>query len=98
MILAELGEKLGRELRDGALVVSNAHRIPSQGGRLRLIRTVPVETAEWDLDGSSSLFLYRVYRTEVPSPALLDTSTAEGKMRRQRGGPYPQATGTSKRR
>lgn len=58
-IMAEMGEKLGNELREGAVVVSNAYRIPERD-TLRLVREVPVETAGWDPDGSSSLWLYRV--------------------------------------
>ena len=66
--LAELGAKLSRELREGAVVVSNAYPIPLEGLALKLIREVPVATEVWNPDGSSSLWLYRVSRDELPNP------------------------------
>lgn len=68
-MLLELGRKIGRECRDGTIVVSNAFAVPrgedagAEGaGRLRLIREVPITTRAWELDGSSSLWVYRVHQ------------------------------------
>ena len=58
--LMDLGLKLADELRDGAIVVSNAYQFPEGTPRLRLVREVPVATPFLNPDKSSSLWLYRV--------------------------------------
>ena len=63
--LEELGLKLGQQLREGALVISNAYPLPLESApQLRLVREVPVETPFWSQDKSSSLWCYRVSRSE----------------------------------
>ena len=64
-MLPKLGEKLARELRNGAVVVSNAYPLPSTPS-LRLVREVPVETRFLSPDVSSSLWCYRVERASEP--------------------------------
>ena len=60
--IARLGAKLAAELREGAVVVSNAYAIPESVVGLHLMDEIAVETPPWDPDGSSSLWLYRVAR------------------------------------
>ena len=63
--IERLGAKLGEELQEGAIVVSNAYEIPDSVAHLHLIDEIAVETPPWDPDASSSLWLYRVSREEV---------------------------------
>ena len=69
-----LGIQLASELKDGALVVSNAYPIPNCVPHLELLNEIPVETPVWSPDASSSLWLYRVSRRSeddtVPSTAM----------------------------
>jgi len=58
--LTDLAAKLDRELRDDALIVSNAYPLPELP-TLRLVRTVPVQTS-LSQDKSSALWVYRVCR------------------------------------
>lgn len=58
--LAELAAKLSRELRDGAIIVSNAYALPELPA-LVLVREVPVLTS-LSQDKSSALWIYRVCR------------------------------------
>ena len=60
--IERLGTKLGAELKEGAVVVSNAYSIPESVPHLQLIDEIAVETPPWDPDASSSLWLYRVAR------------------------------------
>ena len=59
-VLAELTEKLSRELADGAVVCSNRYPLP-ESQNLRLVREVTdVQTPLLNADVSSSLYCYRV--------------------------------------
>ena len=60
--LVDLAPKLGQELRDGAVVVSNRYPLP-ETPELQLVRELPVETPLLDADASSSLYCYRVNRS-----------------------------------
>ena len=60
--IERLGVKLGAELREGAVVVSNAYPMPEGVAHLDLLEEIPVETPRWSPDASSSLWVYRVSR------------------------------------
>ena len=63
--LEDLAHKLGSELRHNTVVVSNAYPFP-ETPTLRPVLEVPVETPYWRRqDKSSSLWFYRVCRSEL---------------------------------
>jgi len=83
--IERLGVKLGAELKEGAIVVSNAYAIPEGVPHLEPLSEIPVDTPPWSPDASSSLWLYRVSRTSerdsAPSRVVVPKRAAAQRQR-----------------
>lgn len=84
-VLEALADKIAREMRQDAVVVSNRFPLP-ETPNLTLVREVPVETPLLSPDVSSSLWCYRVDRGASTPSTSVTAAAATRSLSRLRGG------------